>query len=122
PADQMMRSLGKDASNASLAELYSGLIQGLVIDSADYHDAQAIEATGIKVAVMNTLMKTLQDKEKLIALTLHWATEQLKGEQSKSELSKTGALKNKPLNAELLNAEPIAMQSTGASAQKEVAL
>ncbi len=102
PADQMMRSLGKDASNASLAELYSGLIQGLVIDSADYHDAQAIEATGIKVAVMNTLMKTLQDKEKLIALTLHWATEQFKGELSKNE--------------------PIATPSAVTSAQKEVAL
>lgn len=102
PADRMMRAMGKDAGNIALAEHYSDLIHALVIDQQDQPDAQAIEATGIKVLSINTLMKTLQDKEKLIASTLHWATEQFKGELSKNE--------------------PITTPSAVASAQKEVAL
>ena len=76
PADRMMRALGKAANNIALAEHYSGLIQGLVIDHQDKEDQAAIEALGIKTYCLPTLMQSLEDKAQVVSASLEWAIKQ----------------------------------------------
>lgn len=54
PADRVMTSLGLPAGNAGVAAAYRGLIDRLVIDTADREDAASME--GIEVVATNTLI------------------------------------------------------------------
>lgn len=55
PADRVMESLGLAPTSVGVAAAYEGLINRLVIDSVDGHDAAAID--GIEVLVTDTLIK-----------------------------------------------------------------
>lgn len=65
PAAKIFRELGREASAFGIAQYYSDLIDGLVIDNIDAHLKQPIEALGLRVAVTNTVMKASQDQARL---------------------------------------------------------
>ena len=62
PADRMLVSLGHDSSALGVARLYQGLIQRFVIDSADAELAPSIEALGMEVSVLPTVMRSDADR------------------------------------------------------------
>ena len=58
PADRMLVELGHEASAVGVARLYAPIAGTLVIDNSDEHLAPAIEATGMKCVVADTIMKS----------------------------------------------------------------
>lgn len=65
PADKLMKAVGIEASAFGVAKCYSDFLDTLIIDRVDRALAQDIEALGVKVIVMNTLMRSLADKVRL---------------------------------------------------------
>ena len=57
PAADMLRSLGHEVSPVGVADLYSGLLDVMVIDNADAQHAERIESLGIEVVVTDTVMR-----------------------------------------------------------------
>lgn len=72
PAAKMMLELGLDVSVVGIASHYRKLIDGLVLDEADAALAPAVEAMGLRCAVMPTLMRTDEDRARLAQATLDW--------------------------------------------------
>lgn len=70
PADRLMRELGHDASNASVARFYSSYAGTLIIDEVDDHDRNAVTAVGLDVRVTTTNMSRPDDARRLIATAL----------------------------------------------------
>lgn len=58
PADRMLVELGHEPSVVGVARLYSPIASILVIDTIDAHHAAAIEATGMRCVVTDTVMST----------------------------------------------------------------
>ena len=56
PADRMLTSLGHESSALGVARLYAGVVDAFVIDEADASLAPAIEALGMTVHVLPTIM------------------------------------------------------------------
>jgi LPPG:FO 2-phospho-L-lactate transferase len=56
PADRMLRELGEESSVVGVARRYRDLAATLVIDDVDRHLAAEIEATGMRVIAMPTIM------------------------------------------------------------------
>ncbi len=75
PAAKMMHELGLEVSPVTIARHYRGLIGGLVIDGADVAMAPAVEATGAKAHVTQTLMKEERDRTRLAAACLAFVRE-----------------------------------------------
>jgi LPPG:FO 2-phospho-L-lactate transferase len=65
PSDKMLAELGHEASAKSVAKLYADFTGTFVIDPVDKSQRAAIEAFGMNVAVIPTVMKTRGDKRKL---------------------------------------------------------
>jgi LPPG:FO 2-phospho-L-lactate transferase len=65
PSDKMLAELGHEASAKGVAKLYADFTGTFVIDPADESRRGAIEALGMKVAVIPTVMKMRTDKRKL---------------------------------------------------------
>ena len=65
PADRMLSSLGHESSALGVARLYEGLIGQFVIDRADAGLAPAIEALGMAVSVLPTVMRDDEDRARL---------------------------------------------------------
>jgi LPPG:FO 2-phospho-L-lactate transferase len=70
PADKLMRGLGLEVSAYSVARLYRDFLDVFIIDHADQAERERIEGLGLRVAVTNTLMKSLRDKVRLARVTL----------------------------------------------------
>ncbi len=70
PADKLMRALGYEVSAYGVAEYYRSLIDAIVIDRVDESERLRIESLGIKVAVTDTIMKSLQSKIQLAKFVL----------------------------------------------------
>ena len=62
PADRMLTSLGHESSALGVARLYQGLIERFVIDDVDAALAPAIEALGMAVSVLPTVMRDDADR------------------------------------------------------------
>jgi LPPG:FO 2-phospho-L-lactate transferase len=62
PADRMLTSLGYESSALGVARLYEGLIGTFVIDEQDEGLTPQIEALGMAVSVMPTVMSTDDDR------------------------------------------------------------
>jgi LPPG:FO 2-phospho-L-lactate transferase len=62
PTAKMMAELGLTVSAAAVARRYADLLDGYVVDHADAGDAGGL---GIPVTVAHTLMRTLEDRERL---------------------------------------------------------
>ena len=65
PSDKMLAQLGHQATALGVAKLYADFTDTFVIDPADKNHAESIEALGMKVAVLPTVMKTLAQKRRL---------------------------------------------------------
>ena len=70
PADRMLASLGHEPSAAGVARLYAGLVERFVIDELDAGLALAIEALGMRVSVLPTVMVSNDDRARLAAALL----------------------------------------------------
>jgi LPPG:FO 2-phospho-L-lactate transferase len=70
PTAKIMAELGIDASSLTIAAHYRGLIDGLVIDDSDAGDAARID---MPVAVTATLMRDMDDRERLARDVLAFA-------------------------------------------------
>jgi len=56
PADRMLTELGFEASVVGIARFYAELAATLVIDRADAGSAEAVEATGMRCVITDTVM------------------------------------------------------------------
>ena len=65
PSDKMLAQLGYEATALGVAKLYADFGGTFVVDPADRAQSRAIEALGMKVAILPTVMKTLAQKQKL---------------------------------------------------------
>jgi LPPG:FO 2-phospho-L-lactate transferase len=70
PAHRLMRSLGLEVSSFGVATIYKDFLHGFVLDKLDNHQKTRVQGLGIRVGVTNTLMKNLEDKERLARATL----------------------------------------------------
>jgi LPPG:FO 2-phospho-L-lactate transferase len=70
PTAKIMAELGLDVSALSVAEHYSSLIDGFVLDTMDEPLAKAVSALGIMVEVTDTIMQTLDDRQRLARRTM----------------------------------------------------
>jgi len=65
PAAKMMTTLGHEVSALGVARIYDGLIDVMVIDEQDRGLAPAIEATGLRCLVTDTMMTSPERKAEL---------------------------------------------------------
>ncbi len=65
PAAKMMKELDMPCTALAVAEYYSELLDGFVIDESDAKQAEAIKQLGIETLVAPTVMTTLKDKTDL---------------------------------------------------------
>jgi len=79
PADRMLTSLGHESSALGVARLYQGLIQRFVIDEADAALAPAIEALGMAVSVLPTVMRDDADRAGLARALVELGEGMLRG-------------------------------------------
>jgi LPPG:FO 2-phospho-L-lactate transferase len=70
PSDRMMAQLGFEVSALGVARMYQDICSTFVIDSVDGEQREAIERLGIKAVVTSTVMRTVEDKEKLAGQVL----------------------------------------------------
>lgn len=72
-AAKVMRELGREPSARAVAMELRGLIDGIVIDSADEALAEGLRASGFHVLATPTFMRTPEDRVKLARATLDFA-------------------------------------------------
>lgn len=70
PADRMMASLGMSPTAAGVAEAYADFLDVLVIDEEDRELQPAVEATGVRAVVEQTIMRNPAEKRALAQATL----------------------------------------------------
>jgi len=70
PADRMLASLGHETSALGVARLYAGLVDRFVIDDADAALRPEIEALGMTVGVLPTVMRSDDGRRALAAALL----------------------------------------------------
>jgi LPPG:FO 2-phospho-L-lactate transferase len=70
PADRLMAELGEEPSVVGVARMYAELAGTLVIDRADEALADAVEAVGLRCVVAPTVMRTVEDAQRLSATVL----------------------------------------------------
>jgi LPPG:FO 2-phospho-L-lactate transferase len=75
PAAKMMREFGHEASSVTVANVYAGIVDALVIDIRDRHLRGAIEAQGLRVHVTDTLMRGPEDQARLAREVLAFAAD-----------------------------------------------
>jgi LPPG:FO 2-phospho-L-lactate transferase len=73
PAGRLMKLLGHQSTATGVAEAYAGCIDGIVIDESDADQVAGIEALGIAVHCTRTVMKTLEDRDRLAIETVSFA-------------------------------------------------
>jgi LPPG:FO 2-phospho-L-lactate transferase len=61
----MLASLGHQPTAAGVAQLYRGLVDKFVIDEADAALTPEIEALGMSVSVLPTVMRSDEDRAQL---------------------------------------------------------
>jgi LPPG:FO 2-phospho-L-lactate transferase len=70
PADRMMASMGHETSALGVARLYAGVVDRFVLDDADAGLRTEIEALGLAVDVLPTVMGSDDDRRALAASLL----------------------------------------------------
>ena len=74
PAAVMLRDLGHKVSAGAVAELYDDLLDAFILDETDTDETPDIQSLGMRVFSTNTVMNTLEDKQRLAK----WVLEMLK--------------------------------------------
>jgi LPPG:FO 2-phospho-L-lactate transferase len=72
PADRMLASLGHEVSATSVAGMYAGLVDGMVIDLVDEAERKGIEALGMRALVTESVMRDAEDRARLALETLEF--------------------------------------------------
>jgi LPPG:FO 2-phospho-L-lactate transferase len=72
-AAKMMEELGREVSARAIAMEFRGLIDGIVIDTADEALAEGIRASGFEVLAVPTFMRNAEDRLKLARAVLDFA-------------------------------------------------
>jgi LPPG:FO 2-phospho-L-lactate transferase len=75
PAAKMFEEMGIEPSPLAVADHYADCLVGLVIDRADTAWLPALEARGLRVRVVPTLMRNARDRRALAGATLELARE-----------------------------------------------
>ena len=77
PAAKMMRELRVPVTAIEVARHYArrGLLDGFVLDRQDQALRGEVEALGVAVLVTDTVMVSLEDRERLAREVLEWASE-----------------------------------------------
>lgn len=75
PADRLMRELGHECSVAGVARLYRDVAATLVIDEADAHLADDVEAVGVSCVVAPTIMDGIEAATALARVVLGCSAE-----------------------------------------------
>ena len=70
PADRMMASLGMTPTAVGVAEVYRDFLDVLVLDEEDRALAPAVEATGVRAAIAQTIMRGTAEKRALAEAVL----------------------------------------------------
>ena len=73
PAAKLMTELDVEPGAPAVARHYAGLIDGLVIDTADAERAPAVEALGVRALVTPSVMRDDDDRRRLARETLAFA-------------------------------------------------
>ena len=73
PADRMLASLGHEVSAVGVARLYADIVDRFVIDAADERLVPEVEATGVAVDVLPTVMRDDDDRRGLASALLDLA-------------------------------------------------
>jgi LPPG:FO 2-phospho-L-lactate transferase len=76
PADRMLRELGHEPSVVGVARLYAPIAGTLVIDPADEHLADAIEAEGVRAVITPSVMSSPEIGAELARVSLLAASAQ----------------------------------------------
>lgn len=71
PASKFMKALDIEVSSVGVASLYKDFLDVMVIDEKDYDLKDELENIVDKVVVINTIMKTLDDKKNLAGIILN---------------------------------------------------
>ncbi len=74
PADKMLRSLGHEVSATGVARMYSGLVDGFVIDRVDREERAPISALGMRVLATDAVMRNEADREHLAREVLRFCS------------------------------------------------
>jgi LPPG:FO 2-phospho-L-lactate transferase len=76
PADKIMRELGLENTQRGIAQFYDKLIDGLVIDTVDAHEVNALQAEfpNLSILITQTLMISMEDRVRLATEVLNWST------------------------------------------------
>ena len=74
PADKMLRSLGHEVSATGVARMYSGLVDGFVIDPVDREERAPISALGMHVLATDAVMRDEADRERLAREVLRFCS------------------------------------------------
>ena len=75
PADRLMRELGHECSVVGVARLYRDVAATLVIDEADAHLADEVEAVGVSCVVAPTIMDGIETATDLARVVLGCSAE-----------------------------------------------
>ena len=73
PTAKIMGELGVPVAASAVAKHYEGLIDGFVLDSSDTDSADSLADSGLKLAMTNTVMQTLDDRISLARTVLEFA-------------------------------------------------
>jgi 2-phospho-L-lactate transferase/gluconeogenesis factor (CofD/UPF0052 family) len=66
----MLRAYDLPVSPVGIAEVYDGLLDGLVIDSRDQKQRDVLERRGLEIAVTDIRMDTVERSQAVAALAL----------------------------------------------------
>jgi LPPG:FO 2-phospho-L-lactate transferase len=72
PADRMLASLGHEVSATGVARIYAGLVDGMVIDRTDEDERAGIDALGMRVLAVGSVMRDAEDRVRLASETLEF--------------------------------------------------
>jgi LPPG:FO 2-phospho-L-lactate transferase len=75
PAAKMFRELGIEPTAYAVANHYSNLLKGFVIDNIDAQLIESVRGLNIQIYVTNTLMKGLEDRRQLAGEILNFIGE-----------------------------------------------
>ena len=70
PLGKLLAELGEDSDNAAIARHYGGLIDHLIIDESDAHDAEGLRAMGLSVTITGTVMCDAANRVRLARVAL----------------------------------------------------
>lgn len=76
PAETMLKGLGHRSSALGVAQIYRGLVDAMVVDTVDAADVSAIQDLGMSALVVDSVMRTIDDRRRLAGEIVDWCSRQ----------------------------------------------